>query len=174
MKIISRPYNEDAPPWCPYFFSLVQEDDLLSAFQANKKYLLDLIKTVPAAKEDFRYDENKWTVKELFIHLNDTERFYTYRAMCSSRQVDIDLEFSDKRDIYAKNSNASNRTMKDIAEEFSTVRDATITLFSNMTDEMLDFKGFPNKMVYTARSLGWMTVGHVIHHCNILKERYLK
>lgn len=174
MKIISRPFNEDAPPWCPYFFNLVPEDDLLSAFRTNKKFILDLIKAVPATKEEFKYDENKWTIKELCIHLIDTERFYTYRAMCSSRQVDIDHEFSDNRDIYAKNSNASNRTLKDIAEEFSTVRDATITLFSNMTDEMLDFKGFPNKMVYTARSLGWMTVGHAIHHCNILKERYLK
>ncbi len=48
-----------------------------------------------------------------------------------------------------------------------------ITLFSHMTDEMLDFK-FPNQTEnYTARSLGWMTVGHTIHHCNLVREKYL-
>ena len=32
---------------------------------------------------------------------------------------------------------------------------------------------FPNKPVYTARSLGWMVVGHNLHHCKIIKEKYL-
>lgn len=171
--MINRPKNEDAPPWCPYFFNLVAEDNLIGAFLNNKKFTLDLISSIPISKENFKYDETKWSMKEVFIHMNDTERFYTYRAFCSSRQMDIDLEFDPNQDIYARNSNATNRTLKDIAEEFSAVREAAITLFSNMTNEMLDYKGFPNKMVYTARSLGWMTVGHNIHHCNIIKEKYL-
>jgi len=170
---IGRPNNEDAPPWCPYFFNLVPEDNLIDAFLNNKKLTLDLISRIPLSKEDFTYAENKWSIKNVFIHMVDTERFYSYRAFCSSRQMDIDLDFDPNQDIYARNSNASNRTLNDIAEEFSAVREATITLFSHMTDEMLDFKEFPNKIIYTARSLGWMAVGHNIHHCNILKEKYL-
>jgi hypothetical protein len=38
---------------------------------------------------------------------------------------------------------------------------------------MLDFK-FDKLPVYTARSVGWMVVGHNVHHCNILKDIYLK
>jgi hypothetical protein len=104
--------------------------------------------------------------------LIDTERFYAYKALCASREVDIDLEFSTYNDIYARNSNAKNRTLIDIAEEFTTLRESTISQFSNMTEDMLDFRGFPNKMIYTARSLGWMTVGHNSHHCRIIKEKY--
>lgn len=170
MLKINRPNLEDAPPWCPYFFDLVKEDNLIEALQNNQRTHINIINSIPFAKEDFAYAENKWSVKTIFIHLIDTERFYYYRAFCSSRQVDVDLEFD--REMYAKNSNAANRTLQDIAEEFLLVRASTISLFGNMTNKMLDFKGFPNKMVYTARSLGWMIVGHNIHHYNVLKEKY--
>lgn len=173
MKLIARPYNEDAPSWCPYFWGLVKEDNLLEAFSVNKHHVLGLIGSIPGSKEDHKYDPDKWSIKDVFIHMNDTERFYTYRAFCSSRQMDIDLEFDPNQEIYARNANAAGRTLKDIAEEFVAVRDAAITLFSNMADAMLDFKGFPNKMIYTARSLGWMAVGHNIHHCNIINKKYL-
>lgn len=173
MMKIDRPKIEDAPPWCHYFFDLTTEDNLLDALQNNKKNTVDLIRFIPLAWESFKYAEDKWSIKSVFIHMIDTERFYAYRAFCSSRKMDIDLEFSKDRDIYAKNDNSANRTLKDINEEFIAVREATITLFSNMTNDMLDFKGFPNKVAYTARSLGWMAVGHNIHHHNIIKEKYL-
>jgi hypothetical protein len=77
--------------------------------------------------------------------------------------------------IPIKNSaNAANRTLKDIGDELITIPDATISLLSSMTAPMPDFKAFPNQTVYyTARSLGCTTVGHNIHHCRLLKEKYL-
>lgn len=168
---IGRPNIADAPPWCPYFFDLVAETDLLTALQNNRKSTIKLIRSIPADKEDFAYAENKWTVKQLFIHLLDTERFYAYRALCISRRVDVELEFD--QDGFSRAANAVGRTLNDIADEFLNVRAATISLFSTMTPEMLDFKGFPGKMAYTARSLGWMTVGHNLHHEKILREKYL-
>jgi len=169
---ITRPYLEDAPPWCPYFFRLIPEDHLMEALQNNRKNALELFNSIPVSREDYTYAENKWTVKMILLHLIDTERFYQYKAFCSSRHVDINLEF--EQDEYVKYSNAANRTLLDIEEEFSAVRDSTISLFRKMTTEMLDFKGFPNRITYTARSLGWMIAGHNIHHCNIIKMKYLK
>ena len=168
---IGKPNKEDAPPWCPYYFNLVTEDNLTEALQHNRKDTFDFIRSVPSSKENFSYSENKWTPKEVFIHIIDFERFYAYKALCSARHVDTDLSFDQK--LFAKNCNASNRTLKDIAEEFSFTRDSTINLFSTMTLAMLDFKGFQNKQVFTARSLGWMMAGHATHHCNMILEKYL-
>jgi len=74
---------------------------------------------------------------------------------------------------YVKDFNAVNRTLTDIADELLSVRNATISLFSTMTEEMLDFKDLPGKEVYSARSLGWFAAGHNIHHCNLIREKYL-
>jgi hypothetical protein len=151
---------------------LVTEDNLIVALEKNKKNTIELIKSVPAWKEDFKYAEDKWTTKQVVMHIIDTERYYLYRAFCSSRKVDTN-EVSFDRDGFAKSSNIEGRTLNDLAVEFAISRESTINLFSNMTNEMLDFKGFPNKMVYTARSLGWMSVGHNVHHSDAITEKYL-
>lgn len=169
---ITRPKLEDAPPWYPYFFNLATGDDLISTLQKNKEDVLELINSIPFAREEFKYEDNKWTIRQVFIHLADDERYYAYKAFCFSRQVDVFLEVPQGND-YNKDFNVADRTLKDISEEWLSVRNATITLFSHMTDQMLDFK-FPNQTdIYSARSLGWMTVGHTVHHCNLVREKYL-
>jgi len=174
MLKIGRPNVDDAPDWYPYFFNLAPGDDLIAALQQNKQQMLDLISSIPVSKEDFRYAEDKWTVKQVFIHVADDERYYAYKAFCYSRQIDVDLEVMPAGDIYPNDFHAANRTLADIRDELITIRDATISLFSSMTPAMLDFKDFPDKkVIYTARSLGWMAVGHNQHHCNFIREKYL-
>lgn len=172
MVKIGPPNLNDAPSWYAYFFNLITGDNLIAALRDNKQQFIELIDNIPASAENHRYAESKWSVKQVFIHLADEERYYAYKAFCCSRQVDVFLEVPMSKS-YTQDFNAQNRNLKDIGEELITVRDATISLFSSMTTEMLDFKDFPGKDVYSARSLGWFAVGHNIHHCNGIREKYL-
>ncbi|HMH21233.1 MAG TPA: DinB family protein [Puia sp.] len=172
MKKIGRPNLNDSPAWYSGFLALAAGDDLIRALKSNRQQMLDLIGSVGPSAENFRYSENKWTIKQVLIHLADDERYYAYKAFCYSRQCDVHLEIP-RGEGYTKDFNADNRTLKDVRAELITVRDATISLFGSMTTEMLDFKDFPGKEVYTARSLGWFTVGHNIHHLNVIRTKYL-
>lgn len=169
----NRPIPEEAPTLCKYFFDLTVEDNLINSLESSKTRTLEIIKTIPPSLEEYRYAEGKWTIKMVLSHIIDCERHYSYYAMCYSRKDH--KAYSDmERDLYAENSNANNRTLKEIEKEYLTVREATIKLFSYMTDDMLDFKSNANNFIYTPRSLGWMASGHNIHHCNLLEDRYLK
>ncbi|WCT11459.1 DinB family protein [Mucilaginibacter jinjuensis] len=168
---IGRPNLNDAPSWYKYFFDLAQGDDLIEALEKNKQDTLDLIASIPFNLEDHSYAEGKWNIKQVFIHLCDEERYYAYKAFCLSRQTNVLLEIPMSEN-YTKNFNVSGRSLKDIAWEFITVRNATISLLSTMNLEMLDFK-FPDENPYTARSLGWFAVGHNEHHSRLVRERYL-
>ncbi len=174
MYRIGRPNLTDAPPWYAYFFALAEGDDLLHVLQDNKQEVVDLITSIPSSSENYRYAEGKWTIKQVFIHLIEEERYYSYKAFCYSRDVDVYLEIPPAKDHFANNANAVNRTLEDIAEEFTAVRDSSITLFKHMTNDMLDFKDFPGATIpYSARSLGWMIAGHSTHHCNLVRVRYM-
>ena len=46
-------------------------------------------------------------------------------------------------------------------------------MFNSFSEEVLDNSGSSNNHPVTVRALGYITVGHLTHHLNIIKERYL-
>ncbi len=167
-----RPFYQDAPSYCHPFFDLVPTDDLIKELINSLEETSVLFSSLPPEKADYRYAAGKWSVKEVLQHLVDCERVYSYRAFRFSRFDAIELAGFEEND-YIKNVERINRSMDDLCAEFTNLRTATIHLYSYMTEEMLDFKGKANNVIYTARSLGFMTVGHSIHHCNIIRSKYL-
>ncbi len=168
---ISRPIIEDAPAYCSYFFNLTNEDNLFDSLEFSKKLTMDLIGSIPFSKEEYSYADGKFTVKMVFSHIIDVERFYCFYAMCYSRKVNVFYKGFD-RDVAAINANTYKRTLSEIGEEFLAVRESTLKLFDYMTDEMLDSKSSANRVIYTPRSFGWMIAGHNIHHCKMIEEKY--
>jgi hypothetical protein len=163
---------KDAPDYCHYFFDLVQSNDLISELHKSKQTTHDFILSIPFGKENYTYSENKWTIKEVLRHIIDSERVYAYRALRFSRFDNTELPGFDENE-YIKSVKNIKYNLKDLLIEYLNVRDASINLFNFLTDEMLDFKGIANKVNYTARTLGFMSVGHNIHHCNFIKTKYL-
>ncbi len=89
---IGRPHFADAPPWYAAFFNLAAGDDLIEALENCKEQTLAILNTISYDKQNFKYREDKWSLKQVFIHLVDEERYYTYKAVCYSRRMDVFLE----------------------------------------------------------------------------------
>jgi len=170
--MINKLYYNDSPEYCHPFFNLLATDDLLSELKQSKEFTLELIHSITKDKENYRYAPNKWTTKEVLRHVIDCERIYTYRALRFSRHDNTELAGFDEN-LYIANTNYIEHSLLDLNNEFEAVRNSTIALYKPMTSAMLDFKGKANNVGFTARTLGFMTVGHNIHHCNIIKEKYL-
>ena len=162
---------EQAPPYCHYYFDLIESDNLLIELEKNKQVVLELIRTISSEKSEYAYAENKWSIKEVLRHLIETERIYAYRALRFSRMDSTELPGFEE-DAYIENARGMHYDLADLAKEFLLVREATISLYKPMTELQLNFRGIANKVNYTARSIGFMVVGHAIHHCRIIEERY--
>lgn len=155
-----------------HYISLVEEENVLKALKGSGKEVKKVIKHLTEEQGNFTYADKKWTVKELFVHIIDTERIFCERALRFSRKDKTDLPGFD-HDLYVKNSGANERTLKDILKEYKSVRKATITLFDNFNEEMLKQGGTANGNKLTVLSIGYIISGHELHHLNILKEKYL-
>ena len=163
---------KDAPPYCHYFFDLVKTDDLQFELQKTKQLTQDLLGLITSENENYSYQSNKWTTKEIVRHIIDCERVFTYRALRFSRFDNTELAGFDENQ-YIDKIKGIEQNLNDLKEEYENVRKSTIALFKNMTNEMLDNQGTANKGIFTARTLGFMTVGHNLHHCNFIKANYL-
>lgn len=163
--------NEYNPHYKHYILELGNVD-LFEILRASSEELLELIKDLSEEKMIFRYDEGKWSIKELLQHLIDTERIMSYRALRFSRNDATELQGFDEN-WYVENSNGNDRNANDLVEEFTCTRRASISLFKSFTDDMMLLSGSANGSDMSVRALGFIIAGHQMHHLKIIKERYL-
>jgi uncharacterized damage-inducible protein DinB len=145
---------------------------ILNHLENNLKTTIDLVSSLPEEKLLYCYAKDKWTLKEVLVHIMDDERVYAYRALRFARNDKTELPGFEQED-YARYSNANERLLESILEEYTAVRNATITLFENLSDEAYSRGGVANGNFVTVGALVYHIAGHELHHINILKERYL-
>ena len=150
----------------------LDEVNLLEVLNASLEDTLTTLRNLPEEKLIYRYDVKKWTIKELIQHLIDAERVLSYRAIRFSRNDTTDLHGFDE-DWYVNNSNGNGRDFKELLDEFTNIRKASISLFKSFTNEMLLMKGTANGSIISVRALGFIIAGHHLHHLKIIKEKYL-
>ena len=162
------------PTYNDYFASyinLTEGETTLEAIENSFFRNMALLSSITEDQGDSRYAENKWTVKEVIAHMNDTERIMAYRALRFARNDRTELQGYDETH-YAMYSNANNRTVGSLVAEFEEIRKSTLSLFESFNDDMLAHVGTANGMSIDVKALGLVIAGHSLHHCEILKDRY--
>jgi uncharacterized damage-inducible protein DinB len=172
MAIISRPEQEEYPSYYHTYIGKVDSDDLVASLEKGKDSVIAFMSSVPPAKLDYQYQEGKWTIKEIIIHLMDAERIFTYRALRFSRGDSTNLPGFDENE-YVPNSGASERSLQSLLDEYIALRQSTIQFFKNLSSEMTTRTGIANGQEISVRALGYIIPGHEIHHLDVIRERYL-
>lgn len=170
---IEKPKEGEYPPYAIMYMKLVPGDGLLlKHLEENFHQVKEFILSLPADKLLYRYANNKWTIKEILVHIIDDERIYAYRALCFARNEKIELP-GFEQDDYVTFSNANDRSIENILQEYQAVRYATIALYEGLSETALLREGIANGNKATVRALGYHIAGHELHHINIIKEKYL-
>ena len=143
-------------------------DSLVDSAEQMRGYLSKLTEE----QWNYRYADGKWSIKEMVVHIIDTERIMVYRALRFARGDKQELPGFDQ-DIYVEGSEADKRKSEDILNEYLANRMSTLSLFRTLSNESLDRSGsFSSQSPMCVRDIGKLVSGHEIHHLDILKERY--
>jgi len=173
MRSIVKPSEDEFPPYANMYIKLVPDDGfLLKHLKDNFIATKELILSLPEEKLNYRYAENKWTIKEVLVHIIDDERIYGYRALRFARNDKTELP-GFEQDDYVLYSQANERNIKNIMEEYEVVRGSTIALFDGLPEDSFLRMGTANNNRVTVRALAYHIAGHELHHINILREKYL-
>ena len=163
----STNYNE----YFDHYIKLANALEPVKALIETQLEFTTLLDKVDEEKGLSRYEDDKWSIKEVIAHVIDAERVFAYRAMSFARNDKNNLAGFDDH-LYARNSGANKRSMGELLEEFEFIRKASIALFKSMDDEMWPRIGTANDITIDVKSLAYLIAGHSRHHGNILRERY--
>ncbi|MEX2530696.1 MAG: DinB family protein [Gemmatimonadota bacterium] len=169
---MERPTPDRIPPGYEGYIALVPEGDVIRTLEAQIEDTLSLLRQVPADREDFRYREGAWSIREVMVHVADTERVMAYRALSFGRGDPTPLPLMDQ-DLWMADLDLGERTLADIAEEFQAVRAATLHLFRSLGEDAASREGPVGDNTFSIATLAWMIAGHELHHRSLLEERYL-
>lgn len=169
---MTLPDLPNVPPFYMTYVNYVKDADLLKAMKESSKVTLQLVRSIPEAKGEFRYQPEKWSIKELLCHMIDTERIFAYRALRFARKDKTPLAGFEEKD-YAPEANAHNRTIESIANEMEHVRQTSIDLYTSFSEAMLSHTGKANNTEVSVLNLGYIISGHELHHRKVLLDRYL-
>jgi hypothetical protein len=168
---IGRPRDDEYASFYAGYVARVPETDILEVLRQQPRELSRIAGSVPKDKELYRYGEEKWSVREIFGHLVDAERFFGHRAFCVSRSDPNPLPGFDEK-LYIEGSSYDSRPLPELLHDFSLLREANSRHLESLSDDAWPREGIANGARITVRALAYVMTGHVRHHLAVLEERY--
>jgi len=166
-----RPEQNEYAAYFDRYISKVDEKGSEAVLRSTQ--FLDLITGFTVAQWDYSYAPGKWTLRQVLVHLMDTERIFAYRALRISRN-DMTALPGFEQDGYVDNAVAENRSADSLIEEYKSVRAATLSLFGQLNAEALSRIGTAGDAATSVRALAYMIAGHELHHQELIHAHYLK
>ena len=169
---MSRPNESEYAPSYQGYVNQVNEADILPVLRAQMDDLDVLLERVAPDRETYAYAEGKWSIREIVGHLIDGERVFGYRAFCIARGEQQDLPGFDQ-DEYMLTAPYNHIELEDLLSELRLIRLGNLAMFRTFDEAAWSRAGNANGNQITVRALVFIMAGHIRHHMNVLRERYL-
>lgn len=158
-----------------YYFTYIEQvplgTEICEVLEAQLSTVVSALQPISEERSLYRYAPDKWSIREVVSHINDTERVFAFRALWFARGFDSALPSFDQN-IAIAGSLANHRSLASHIDDFQRVRAGTLSLFRNLPDEAWMRRGVASGNTFTARALAYIAAGHVTHHLTLLRERY--
>jgi len=172
MRTIQKPLEGEYAPYAIMYIDLVPDDGVRGQhLRDNLQIVKNLIAAQSEEKLITRCAPGEWTIKEILVHIIDTERIFAYRALRFARNDRTELP-GWEQDPYVAYSGANERSIEDILDELTAVRAASIALFNSFDAEVMTRSGISNGHPLSVRSAAYQIAGHELHHVKSIRENY--
>lgn len=155
-----------------YIEQIPADLSLRDGFRSSLAEVVDFFSAIPEEKGSYRYAEGKWSIKEVFQHLIDSERIFAYRMFRIGRGDATPLA-GFNQEVYIEPSGANAKSMAELIEEFQILRKSSQSLLASLNDADLSNMGEASGFDASSRAIAFMILGHERWHMKIIRERYL-
>jgi len=169
---IAAPTSQEYAPYYGKYISLVPGNDIFGVLEGELSDFAKFLRGFSEQDAEFRYEPAKWSIKEVLGHVIDAERIFAYRALRIARHDKTPIE-GFEQDDYIRYAPFARCRFADLIEEFTSVRRANLALFRSLDEDAWAQSGTASSNGVSVRALAYIIAGHVLHHRNILEQKYM-
>jgi len=170
--MIGRPEANEAASYYSLYIDRITSDDIDAVLETQLIETVNFLQAISEEQSLYRYAPDKWSMRQLLNHVNDTERVFLFRAFWFARGYADELPSFDQ-EVAAGVSNADQYSWASHVQDFRAVRESTLTLFQNLPDDAWSRSGIASGNPVTVRALAYILAGHLAHHIEVLQKKYL-
>ena len=170
--MIGRPEANEFASYYSLYIDRITSNDVVAVLESQLSETANFLRPVSEEQSLYRYAPDKWSMRQVLNHANDTERVFLFRAFWFARGFPDELPSYDQ-EVAAATANADEYSWANHLEDFGAVRESTLTLFRNLPAEAWSREGIASGNRVTVRALAYIIAGHVSHHMAVLQEKYL-
>jgi hypothetical protein len=170
--VTGPPDRDEAAPYYYRYIDRVPAGDIVARLETQLAELLPVLQGIPEERSLHRYAPDKWSIRQLWNHVTDTERVFVFRALWFGRGFDAPLASFDQEPAVAA-AGADAVSWARHVEEFRAVRLSTVAFFRHLPAAAWGRRGVASGNPVTVRALAYIGAGHADHHASVLSERYL-
>ena len=168
---MSYPEPGEYAPFYEGYVTATKELPLVRALEEGHDRLLHWLDELPAERWDYRYAEGKWTIRQVVEHLLDGEVIFMNRAVRIARGDTTPLP-GFEQDDYAEDSAQHPVPAASLLLRLHAWKVLAADFFARLNEQQLQRVGHANGQEVSVRALGRIMAGHLMHHTQILHERY--
>ncbi len=167
-----RPEANEFASYYSVYIDRIASDDVVTVLENQLIETVNFLQAISEEQSLYRYAPDKWSMRQLLNHVNDTERVFLFRALWFARSFPDELPGYDQ-EVGAATANADDYSWASHVQDFRAVRESTLTFFRNLPDDAWSRSGIASGNRVTVRALAYILAGHVSHHLAVLQEKYL-
>jgi hypothetical protein len=168
---IERPSTKEYSPAFERYVSRVPEEDALPALAQQPAEVRAILGRLTEERAGYRYEPAKWSIRQVVGHFVDAERVFGFRSLTFARADRVALPGFEEKD-YAVVAGHDRYALADLLTEFETLRASHVSMLAHLDEDAARRIGQANGLPVSVRALGFIMVGHVRHHMNVLAEKY--
>ncbi|HEX3282092.1 MAG TPA: DinB family protein [Pyrinomonadaceae bacterium] len=168
---MKRPETGEFASYYSLYIDRITSDNVVAVLESQLTEMTTLLQSISEEQSLYRYAPDKWSIRQLLNHVNDTERVFLFRALWFARGFPDELPTYDQ-DVAAATANADEYSWASHIQDFRAVRESTLTFFRNLPEDGWSRSGIAGGNRVTVRALAYILAGHVSHHIAVLQEKY--
>lgn len=169
---MTHPQANEAASYYFGYIDLARSENIVTFLDEQLSETMSFLEGISEEQSLHAYAPDKWTIRQVLNHVNDGERIFLSRALWFGRGFTDPLPSFDQ-EIGVAGANANDTPWSQLVDEFRTIRMGTLSFFHNLPSDAWYRTGIASDNPFTVNALAYIIGGHVTHHVNVLKERYL-
>jgi len=153
------------------YVNLVNGIPIEDLWKSGLNDVLTLMDNLTDDESLVRYQPDKWSLKEVFGHMMDTERIFCYRALAVARGEETIKGYDHS--LYLKNADFDRNSLNSLRKQYKITREYSESIFASFSEKDKLKTGNVNNSIFSVRAMAYVVAGHEQHHLHVIAEKYL-